>query len=832
MTIAPRRTARAPRLLSIARPAEGWTAAPLEEVTVAAATPVTVVARDARGREYFRGRAAPRATFAVAGALGRHVVQALDNRGRVVDRAAFEVDARTRIDDAGGDFREFLDILYRTMCCYAPDGASSLRWRGRTYRYFVHWILDHAHTAKGMQYFSPHAAGLVDLLRETQREDGMIWSNVNPDPGPGWFDTAYGPYDYCRRWKGLLLTRQPVENHPEYCFVDALHRAWKGSGDDAWMRRQLRAARRALDYGATDRSRWSKRFGLLKRGYTIDSWDFQVHDEYEVDFPVPSTMLIDPDRTKFGVFFGDNTGHILACRQLAEMLEQAGRARVARRYRDRAREMLDRLNALAWNGRFFVHRVEEDPSVKRDLGVDEKSQIAFSNAYSVNRGLPHEQVVAIIRTYRDLKRHLPPGSPGEWYAIYPPFGRGFGKESARWQYMNGGVHPHAAGELALGAFEHGFEAYGADILRRVLGLGRQHGRVHFAYTGAVEPPPPPPVFTTIDLAGAANMDLLDAGAEGVPGWMLERAGNDLRNLPVGRQVFAGIPFDVPDPSANGRRAAAAVGRLAGLPATLDVAVGAAFGALYLLHTVGRTGPSGLAGVLTLHYADGSEHAVGLQSGKHIAGWWFPALKGPCAGVAWKGPNPLCTAVGPTWAAIENPHPEKAVERVTLSAAPDGALYAVLGMTRADRMPYVAPGPVSHGGPDNWSGGCCTLALMEGLAGVADAETAYERVRLSPRWTAAGVKEVALTARYAASKGYVSYRFRHDEAKRAIDIELTGGGRGVTLRVLLPRGARTAEATVDGRKAEVAIERIESSLYAVMDIPLPGPARVRVRYGGR
>jgi hypothetical protein len=117
---------------------------------------------------------------------------------------------------------------------------------------------------------------------------------------------------------------------------------------------------------------------------------------------------------------------------------------------------------MAWNGKFYTHFIDEDPTVKRNLGVDEKSQIAQSNAYSLNRDIRPDQQKAIIETYLNLKNNLPVGSPGEWYAIYPPFQRGFGSHGEIWQYMNGGVGGHVAGELALGAYHAGYEQYGTD----------------------------------------------------------------------------------------------------------------------------------------------------------------------------------------------------------------------------------------------------------------------------------------------------------------------------------------------------------------------------------
>ncbi|HUO29968.1 MAG TPA: hypothetical protein VMU80_12175 [Bryobacteraceae bacterium] len=79
---------------------------------------------------------------------------------------------------------------------------------------------------------------------------------------------------------GLLFARQSVENHNEASFVDTLCLAWKASGHGHWMASHLEAARKALDYSVTDPARWSKRYQLLKRGYTIDSWDFQPAGKY------------------------------------------------------------------------------------------------------------------------------------------------------------------------------------------------------------------------------------------------------------------------------------------------------------------------------------------------------------------------------------------------------------------------------------------------------------------------------------------------------------------------------------------------------------------------
>jgi len=778
--------------------------------------------------------AAPEVSLVVGGALGTHTIRVLDGTGSETARLCFDVDAQTHIED-GGPFRELFDILNRTMRCYRPDGVESIQWRGKTYRCFVSWILDHSHTAKGMQFFSPVTAEAADLYGQAQRKDGMIWSFAHPEAEGYYHESAYASYGYARRDGGVLFARQPVENHNEANFVDTIYLAWKGSGADAWMKRLLPRAMRALDYSVTDRARWSDKFRLLKRAYTIDSWDFQPRDEYLVKFRLGTEQMIDPERTKFGVFFGDNTGYAYACDQLAEMLTHAGRKRDAAKYRRRAGEIRQRLNEIAWNGHCFTHRIEEDPAVERDFGVDEKAQLAMSNAYSLNRGIPHEQCVAILRTYQALRARLPKGSPGEWYAIYPPFERGFGKDSAKWQYMNAGVHGHAAGELARGALKHGFERYGADVLRRLGELGKAHdGMVYFAYTGATEAPPPPQTFAPVSIAAQANMDLCDATQipelKPTVNWMAADAGNDMRHLPVGRQELAGVAFEIADPAKNGRRAAVAVAQRQGLPERVEIPVGAKAGAIYLLHSVGGIGPSNVAGSMTLRYADGTKHTTYIQVGKHVTGWWFPALKTEHAGVAWRGPNAHSTDVGVCWAALANPQPEKEIAAVAFAAAEDGAIYAVLGLTLSDRMPYVPPKAVSFGGPDNWAGALCMLALIEGLAGVESRKPALEDLSLSPRWVATDATSVEATVRYPASKGYVAYRFHHDAAKRQLELTLTGSAERAELRVLLPvKATKLTGATIGGKRLQPRVERVENSLYAVFTVTPRAVTRVRIAY---
>ena len=782
------------------------TFAPLDEVAVGTARAGTLVVRDAKGREYARVPLREARRFTVGGALGTHTA-VVEDSGKEVERATFEVAAMTAIDDEGGKYKRLLQIAEQAMRIYSPSGVLSQKWRGQEYRYFVHWMLDHVHTAKGMRYFSDAEAGYYDLAKGFQRPDGMIWSFITREPQPGYYETAYGPAGYAKRDGDTMAVRQPVENHPEYLYVLGVYDAWRASGDLQWLGGHLNAMAKALDYAPGDPARWSKKYGLLKRGYTIDSWDFQIDDEHLADFPLAKEQMIDPNRTKFGVFHGDNLGYAQACENLAAMMRAAGRD--GSRFDQRAKEIRSRLDQVSWNGEFFRHWLPED-DIKRSLGVDEARQLSFGNCYATNLNISQTQIDAIVTTYTRLKNNLPQGSPGEWYAIYPPFERGVGADNQKWQYMNGGVHPHAAGELARGALTRGNESYGADVLRRLLEVTeRTGGKMKFALTGADAPAPTPAKYQTINLGKTANMAIVDR-AEGAKAWKDGQEGNDMRNLPTGNQNFSGVPYAI----GPKERAAVAVGN--GIAEKAVVPVVGKARTLYLLHAVNGRTPEAVAAAMTFRYSDGTSSTRYLMRDKHVGGWWFPSLKNDRAGVAWRGPNARSLDVGVTWAAIDNPQPTKEIRSIDFTASEEGAIYALLGMTLSDQPHPIKVSPLSDGGPDNWSGGTVTAALIEGLAGVTQAGAGYDHPIVAPRWRYAGVDKASVTVHLPAGRTYVSYRFRRDGS--SVELELTGSADRFEIRV--PFKAKSM--TVDGKPAAVR----QDGEYAVITVAGTGVHRVR------
>ena len=236
---------------------------------------------DGKGVEYFKTKISGKQSFLAGGATWFTNGQIVRYKRKSFRKHNISMSRQKQIYPMEAKFPNY-SIYYIMVCLvYSPSGYEEVTWNGKTYRYFVNWVLDNNNTMKGMQYFSPYSRDLVDLFRENQKPDGMIWSFVQPDKGDyHYYETAYSYLGYFNRDKGAWFVRQPNENHVEYNYVNMIYQHWKASGDNEWMKRNLNCAKRALDFCITDTLHWSKRFQLLKRPYCIDSWDFQVDDEY------------------------------------------------------------------------------------------------------------------------------------------------------------------------------------------------------------------------------------------------------------------------------------------------------------------------------------------------------------------------------------------------------------------------------------------------------------------------------------------------------------------------------------------------------------------------
>lgn len=323
------------------------------------------------------------------------------------------------------------------------------------------WIRDHSDMMRAGKYFETDLKSTVNHFAATQAANGRIFD----------YFTTFPEKLPCEKENWTKYVRVPVEADVEFRFIKAAYLSWQACGDDEWILGLLPAMEKALNYIFTGQQRVDAASGLVKRAYTIDTWDFAYtagqHDwlQFQIN-----------DDTYWGIFHGDNSGYYEALNIMAslydyfgERLKAQGSRHKAQGSRMKAEEIRAKVKEICWNGEYFTHFVKLVPVTIP--GVDEASQLSMANPMSINRGIAtHEMAVSIIQEYR--KRKASTKAFAEWFSIDPPFPDGiFGDEKlVGGAYINGGIFPLAGGELAMAAFNHGFEAYGVSILKQYFQL--------------------------------------------------------------------------------------------------------------------------------------------------------------------------------------------------------------------------------------------------------------------------------------------------------------------------------------------------------------------------
>jgi hypothetical protein len=438
------------------------------------------------------------------GALGpQFALVLIDGRIAAATSNLFTLDAQTTVQTNQPRFDELYPRIRAFMAqdtlTYTLDGFPVHGYRSPDN--MMLWLRDHTYQGRGFRYFEPDVTSLIDAFRRAQEPDGSF------------------PDYVARTQPPIPAKRLEVEADVEYLFVQAVYEAWQMTGDDAWLRTNLDAIRRGIRYTMSDPLRWDAERRLVKRPFTIDTWDFQYGPttaDPTTGRPAPRHWI--DDQTIWGIFHGDNTGLAHALELLARMEEHVGDEAAAKRLRDEADGIMERLNALSWNGSFYTHFVPLEPF---DVpGVDEAQQLSLSNTYALNRGvLEPEQGRAIVEEY--FRRAQERGATfAEWYSIDPPFpsgsfGMGGGKGEEPGEYVNGGIMPLVGGELARGAFRLGAERYAFAILARYHFLISQTNASYLWYYPAGNPGKSGP--DTLPTDGWGSSAMLGALIEGAAG---------------------------------------------------------------------------------------------------------------------------------------------------------------------------------------------------------------------------------------------------------------------------------------------------------------------------
>jgi len=178
------------------------------------------------------------------------------------------------------------------------------------------------------------------------------------------------------------------------------------------------------------------------------------------------------------------------------------------------------------------------------------------------------------------------------------------------------------------------------------------------------------------------------------GWVDDGPDGDMRVMPLGRQTFLGIPFDIIDPAKNdGRSCIILQGRhKTWFPERVgDIKVGRKAACMYFLisptWTPGKVGTD--IGRLVFHYEAGGAGAatgvsINLVVGQNIVDWTSLSNRLPEAAIAFTRKHPgRIEPVGALVIPWENPIPEERIESISFISSGKAvpALIAITGATK-------------------------------------------------------------------------------------------------------------------------------------------------------
>ncbi len=369
---------------------------------------------------------------------------------------------------------------------------------GRMLAVCKNWIRDHVHVMKASRHWEYDLSSFLDFILETQRADGQFYELIKQLDDPHWEFVN----EDCRVFypeDNLSLVRLELEADIEYLTVEGAVYLYRTTGDDAWLARALPKLEKGIDYITSDPKRWDETRGLVKRPFTIDTWDFTC-------LPDAGTNRRIEKNTPMSIMHGDNSGVYQAMRLLAWLNRRLGRSEKARQWEARAEKLKENIFRHLWNGRFFIHQLHIDHD---GLDCKENERLSLSNAYDINRGLTDTaQSRSIIEEY--ISRRGSNGCFAEWSTVDPPYEKFYIYPKGK--YVNGAVSPFTAGELAKAAFDNGYEEYGWDIISRFMDLAERDRTVYFLYWPDSSPQPQggPSAW-----GAAALMNAVDEGLAGI-----------------------------------------------------------------------------------------------------------------------------------------------------------------------------------------------------------------------------------------------------------------------------------------------------------------------------
>lgn len=426
----------------------------------------------------------------------------MNNKSECITTLNMEIEIKTGKPEFDNFYPMVRSFLEKDLLEVHIDGQKIRGYRSPDTRSI--WIRDYSDILRGVKYFEYDLTSTIRHFAQNQNSQGRIFD----------YFTTFPEKLPCEKENWTKYVRVPVEADVEYRFVKATYIAWQATGDDEFLQEMIPYLEKALEYILHHSLYWDKEAGLVKRPYTIDTWDFAYtagkHDwlQFQIN-----------DDTYWGYMHGDNSGYYEAFVIMSLIYDYFSESGLADRWREQASAIREAMNKTCWNGSYYTHFVKITPlSIP---GVDESLQLSLSNPVNINRGVTsHEMARAIIQEYQ--KRHAGATHFAEWYSIDPPFPDGiFGDDKLKkGAYINGGIMPLVGGELARAAFDHGFEKYAVKILKQYYGMISGSGETYLWYfpdgtPSSVETSTSPDAEPTDGWGSSAMLNALVEGLAGV-----------------------------------------------------------------------------------------------------------------------------------------------------------------------------------------------------------------------------------------------------------------------------------------------------------------------------
>ena len=222
------------------------------------------------------------------------------------------------------DSDEPLDRFIRILSKTVKNDEFTFMIDGKPYMAHPKWLRDHIHEMKAFKHWDYDLKEYLDFIIKNQNEKGFFYEMVQDNND---YHCKIMPDEFMLHLPKSKLTfvRLEVEADIEYLVVEGAVTVYKATGDEMWIKSVLPALERGIDYMTSDEKRWSKEYGVIKRGFTIDTWDFM---DTERDIRYLS------DDTPISVMHGDNSGVYQAMIQLCWLNERFGNTKKAAEWKN------------------------------------------------------------------------------------------------------------------------------------------------------------------------------------------------------------------------------------------------------------------------------------------------------------------------------------------------------------------------------------------------------------------------------------------------------------------------------------------------------------------